>query len=258
MSLLNKTIEKLPIELHIPGYKFCGPGTKLNKRLARGDEPRNPLDLACKEHDISYNNSPELSQRHKADNLLKQKAWERVKAKDSSFGERLAALGVAAAMKGKVSLGMGHKKAISFQKMAKTIAKEMKTARPSTPNEAILAAIKSAQQFKKRKVKVPRIISLPVKVGGFIPLIPIFSALAALGAMGGAAANIAGAVNKAKEGLKTLAETKRHNEKMEAIAIGKGLYLTPYKKGRGLIVKHSFKGCNMKPKNGSCCLGKKH
>lgn len=53
-GLLNKIINKLPVELHIPGYQFCGPGTKLAKRIARGDHGINPLDTACKEHDIAY------------------------------------------------------------------------------------------------------------------------------------------------------------------------------------------------------------
>ncbi|KYQ54680.1 hypothetical protein ALC60_06445 [Trachymyrmex zeteki] len=36
-GLLNKTINALPFEVHIPGYQFCGSGTRLAKRLARGD-----------------------------------------------------------------------------------------------------------------------------------------------------------------------------------------------------------------------------
>jgi hypothetical protein len=32
-GFLNTLINKLPIELHIPGYNFCGPGTKLEKSL---------------------------------------------------------------------------------------------------------------------------------------------------------------------------------------------------------------------------------
>ena len=32
-GLLNKIINNLPVELHIPGYQYCGPdGTKLTKR----------------------------------------------------------------------------------------------------------------------------------------------------------------------------------------------------------------------------------
>ena len=47
-GLVNKIINKLPIELHIPGYQYCDPGTKLAKRLAREDLGINPLDAACR------------------------------------------------------------------------------------------------------------------------------------------------------------------------------------------------------------------
>lgn len=36
-GLVDTVINKLPIELHLPGYQYCGPGTKLEKRLTRGD-----------------------------------------------------------------------------------------------------------------------------------------------------------------------------------------------------------------------------
>ena len=32
-SVLNKFINNLPVEMHLPGHNFTGPGTKLNKRL---------------------------------------------------------------------------------------------------------------------------------------------------------------------------------------------------------------------------------
>ena len=50
-TLLNKLGSIMP-ELHLPGYNYCGRFTKLDKRLARGDEPVNKLDARCKEHDI--------------------------------------------------------------------------------------------------------------------------------------------------------------------------------------------------------------
>ena len=31
-SLLNKVINNLPVEMHLPGHNFTGPGTKLNKK----------------------------------------------------------------------------------------------------------------------------------------------------------------------------------------------------------------------------------
>ena len=53
-SVNDKIINNLPVELHIPGYQYCGPGTELTKRLACGDLGTNIVDRACKEHDIVY------------------------------------------------------------------------------------------------------------------------------------------------------------------------------------------------------------
>ena len=46
--------EKKNKEKHIPGYNFCGPGTKVVTRLYRGDKGINELDEACKRHDVDY------------------------------------------------------------------------------------------------------------------------------------------------------------------------------------------------------------
>ena len=35
-------------------YNYCGPFTRLDKRLARGDKGINELDEICKQHDIAY------------------------------------------------------------------------------------------------------------------------------------------------------------------------------------------------------------
>ena len=51
-------------------------------------------------------------------------------------------------------------------------------------------------------------------------------------ASGGSA--IVKAVNAIKNGKEQLAEANRHNRYMESIAMGKGLYLKPYKTGFGL------------------------
>ena len=65
---LTQAINALPFELHIPDYQLCGPGTRLMKRLARSDAGINPLDEACREHDIAYSHSNDLTDRHAADN----------------------------------------------------------------------------------------------------------------------------------------------------------------------------------------------
>jgi hypothetical protein len=53
---LNEIVqgEKEQKEWHLPGYKFCGPGTRVVTRLLRGDKGINELDEGCREHDISY------------------------------------------------------------------------------------------------------------------------------------------------------------------------------------------------------------
>ncbi|EFN69946.1 hypothetical protein EAG_15644, partial [Camponotus floridanus] len=86
-------------EFHILGYQFCGPGTRFLKRLARGDRGINPLDAACREHDIAYSRSNDLTERHAADRILSEKARNRIGVRDSTLGERAAATAVWAAMK---------------------------------------------------------------------------------------------------------------------------------------------------------------
>src|SRR5204863_113794 len=109
-SVLNKAIDLLPVELHLPGYRYCGPGTKLKERLARGDKGINKLDEACKIHDIAYSRYKDSERRRQADKELAERAWQRFKASDSSLGEKTAAWAVTTAMKAKTKLGGGHKK----------------------------------------------------------------------------------------------------------------------------------------------------
>src|SRR5215831_4593237 len=108
-GLLNRAINTLPFELHIPGYQFCGPGTHLEERLARGDRGINPLDAACREHDIAYSRSNDLANRHVADNILADKARKRIIARDSTLGERAAATAIWAAIKAKIKNRYGLK-----------------------------------------------------------------------------------------------------------------------------------------------------
>ena len=70
----------------------------------------NPLDSACKLHDIAYYENSDLETRHKADQQLIQAAKERIRAKDASLGEKLAASGVTSIIGAKKFLGMGMRK----------------------------------------------------------------------------------------------------------------------------------------------------
>lgn len=246
-GLINKLIDKLPVEVHLPFYNYCGPGTKLTERLSRGDRGINYLDEACREHDISYSKSQDLKHRHEADKILEKKAIKRIKAFDSTPGEKIAAIGVAGAMKVKRKLGMGIKRrtkrgtSITFN----DAVQRARNAILGSKFTDIKTAAKSAlTAVKRKKIKQPqkRIIQIP-KSGGFLPLIPLFSALSALGALSGGAAGIAKAVNDAKNARDRLEEEKRHDRAMEQVKIGNGLYLKPYKKGCGLYLKPYQKNC---------------
>lgn len=246
---LNSLIDKLPFEVHIPGgYQYCGPGTKLQKRLARGDSGINPLDAACREHDIAYSQSKDLDSRHKADAVLAERAWQRVKARDSGFGEKAAAWAVTNAMKAKRTLGMGAPARIKTLGAITGDARvALKNARPKTLDQAVRVALAAARKSVKRaggraNVKIPRIIPIP-KSGGLLPLLPaLFGGLAALGTLAGGSATVAKTVTAAKNAREKLEEMKRHNEKMEAIALGRGIFLTKRKSGYGLYL-------GKKPKN---------
>lgn len=248
-GFVNTLINKLPVELHIPGYRFCGPGTRLKKRLQRGDQGINPLDEACKEHDIAYSQNQDLKTRHEADKILAEKAWERVRSKDSGIGEKAAALTITGIMKGKTKLGMGSlRKRRRSRKMnrkrlggvlsfAGAVGRVRNRIRGYKGHGLMKTVKKALSIIRKKKIIHPRsrIIKIP-KTGGILPLIPIFAALSALGSLGGGAAAVAKAVGDAKAAAKDLKEKERHNKAMESVALGKGLHLGPYKRGFGLYL----------------------
>lgn len=235
-GLVNSLINNLPFELHLPGYNFCGPGTRLRARLLRGDKGINQLDNACMQHDIAYN-STNLEDRHRADFELLNMAKQRMKTKNAGKGEKLASWLVSKVMKTKLKHGAGTK---SFRSIVSTIRNRLKTLKPSNNSKAIRVAYSAAKKLVKNNkgVRMPRIIPLP-KTGGILPLIPIFAGLSALGALAGGAAGITKAVHDHKSATKNFEEAQRHNRTMESIALGKGLYMKPYKKGNGLFVKSS-------------------
>ncbi|KAJ8913889.1 hypothetical protein NQ315_005686 [Exocentrus adspersus] len=276
----NGMINKLPFELHIPGgYQFCGPEACCS-RTARNKSPR------CRKHDIAYlNNSENLTERHKADYELEQRAWERVKSKIASVGEKAAAWLVTNIMKAKRRLGMGLGEKKRRRSANKSSAKRVRTGKgmrrmngknrsgvktprmkrnkkiafgsgivsEKTKSEiarsphkaagiALLAARKSLKDAgEKRKIRMPRVIPIP-KVGGILPLLPIFAGLSALGTVAGGIAGVSKAVNDARFAREQMSEAQRHNKAMEAIALknnksGSGLYLKPHRQGVGLYLK---------------------
>ncbi|RWS19399.1 hypothetical protein B4U80_05937 [Leptotrombidium deliense] len=69
-GIIQNLIKYLPVEMHIPGYNYCGPGTKLQKRLNRGDKGINRVDEICKTHDINYYNAKNDEDIKNADNQM--------------------------------------------------------------------------------------------------------------------------------------------------------------------------------------------
>lgn len=202
-GFLNSVINSLPFEVHVPGYQFCGPGTKLKERLARGDKGINPLDSACRTHDIAYENSNNIDIRHKADKLLEEQAWQRVKASDSSLKEKLIAYGVVNAMKAKRKIGMGCKR----------------------NNKKQLLTVKKINKKSKKKNST-RVILTPNQLGGVLPLTTIFAGLSALGSLASGASSVYNTVkNRKKKGSGLYLNPP----------MGKGLYLNS--KGLGIKIK---------------------
>lgn len=124
-------------------------------------------------------------------------------------------------------------KKISFSKVVKAIKKVLSNSQYKTLKEAINLALKFARTNKPKKPD--RIIKVP-KTGGVLPLIPIFAGLSALGALTGGASGIINALNASKTAKEQLKEAQRHNQTMESIAMGKGLFLKPYKRGLGIFL----------------------
>ena len=71
------------------------------------------------------------------------------------------------------------------------------------------------------------------KEGGIFPLIPIFAGIAAAGSLAGGTAAIANAVNSKKSQDAKLEQDKAHDDRVERLLQGKGIYLPEYQKGNG-------------------------
>lgn len=227
-GVINSIIDNLPFEVHVPGYNFLGPGTKLQERIAQAGI--NPLDDAAKEHDIAYSKSSNLKDRHIADKLLANKAWERVKATDANFlGEKIPAWFTTTFMNIKRKLGAGnmqrkHKqrkprkkvgrgnkrnKRRKGMKISSLLAKARSAINPSASLaaniEQSLGAVNSLQKSNKGPFLVKkRIIPLP-KQGGFLPLLaPIIAALGAIGTGAFGVKQVADAVSAVNDARKNI------------------------------------------------------
>lgn len=178
---------------------------------------------------------------------------ERFLSKDASYPEKAVALTVSAAMNAKQSLSKKPKKSgagllkkkkklneqyikhVTFNKLIKDARKVIDKYKPENVETAINIATESVAKSKDgKRIKVPRTIKTPGYSGGVLPLIPFF---AALGSVVGGTTTVVNAINNYRAAQKQLDESKRHNSKMEAIAMGNGYYLKAHKNGSGFYLK---------------------
>lgn len=146
-------------------------------------------------------------------------------------------------MKVKPKLGMEvkRKKRKVYYKKRTALRKIEDVARKSRiPGNDTQSTIKAAIETDRKAVKKaggkkqilpPRVLPIPTKVGGVLPLIPIFAGLSALGALAEGVAEVKKAINDASAAKEHLKEAQRHNRKMESVVLGKGLHLKTFSKG---------------------------
>ena len=113
-SLLNKAINNLPLEMHLPGHNFTGPCTKLKKRLnqdltpKKWSKPVNRLDKAAYHHDICYLKNDDTATRNAVCDKNMLKELEGIY--NPTLRERLDKSIVRKLIGTKVKFGMGVKK----------------------------------------------------------------------------------------------------------------------------------------------------
>ena len=113
-SLLNKAINNLPFEMHLPGHNFTGPGTNLKKRLnpeltpKKWSKPINRVDRDAYQHDLCYLENDDTATRDAVSdkNMLKELKG----IYNPTLRERLDKSIVSRLIGTKVKFGMGVKK----------------------------------------------------------------------------------------------------------------------------------------------------
>ena len=110
-GIVNKAINNLPFEMHLPGHNFTGPGTRLDKRLnsdftpKETSKPYNKVDKASMNHDICYAKNTDTKTRNK---LCDKEYLKELKGiYNPSIRERIDRTIVSNIINAKMKLGMG-------------------------------------------------------------------------------------------------------------------------------------------------------
>lgn len=115
-GILNSIINSLPVEMHVPGYNYLGPGTKYDQRIngEYGEDyqlPVNALDAAAMMHDKAYKKL-DIASRTKADKALRKEAQMVYNNSYNPWNERATAYAVdkTFALKNLIGAGVSNKK----------------------------------------------------------------------------------------------------------------------------------------------------
>ena len=182
-SLLNKFINNLPVEMHLPGHNFTGPGTKLNKRLnpdltpKKWSKPINRVDKAAYHHDICYLKNNDTATRNAVcdKNMLKELKG----IYNPTIREKMER-GLVSTLKGtkaRFGWGVGGKKKVSTlaEKLHKPIRRKFKRRRVLVNGidkiwAADLADMQAFSKFNRGIKYLLAVIDVFSKYGCLIPL----------------------------------------------------------------------------------------
>ena len=112
--LLNKVINNLPVEMHLPGHNLTGPGTKLKKRLntdltsKNWSKPVYRVNKTTYHHDICYLKNDDTATRNAV--CVKHMLKELKGIDNPTLRERLDKSIVSKLIGTKVKFGMGVEK----------------------------------------------------------------------------------------------------------------------------------------------------
>ena len=113
-SLINKAINNLPFEMHLPGHNFMGPGPKLKKRLnpdltlKKWIKPVNRVDKASFHYDVCYLKNDDTASRNAVCDKNMLKELEGIY--NPTLQERMDKSIVSKLIRTKVKFGIGVKK----------------------------------------------------------------------------------------------------------------------------------------------------
>jgi len=93
-GVINRIINKLPFQIHLPGHNYTGPGTNLYLNMEKNIAPINKVDEAAFIHDNEYSINKTDEARRISDEKLIEKAREIFNDKNSTLKEKTEAFAV--------------------------------------------------------------------------------------------------------------------------------------------------------------------